>query len=72
MPSSKQLIGIILTLTIGGFLFAYLLPPAITALSTTNTTGWDSGVVALWAIMPLMLVVAGMVAVIAVILSVMD
>lgn len=54
-----NIMGGIVALAIGGFLFAYLVPPAITALFSANTTGWDAAVISLRVIIPIVIMIAG-------------
>ncbi len=60
MPSANQMIengvGIAVALLIGGLMAALLLPVAISEINSVDTSAWDSGTVALWDILPLMLV----------------
>lgn len=48
----------IVFLAIGIYVLAAVLPGALTAFFNASTTGWDTGTIALWTIIPLVVVVA--------------
>ena len=48
----------IIFLGIGIYVLAAVLPGALTAFFNASTTGWDTGTVALWGIVPLVVIVA--------------
>ena len=50
-------IGKIIMLVLGVYVTAALIPGAITTLTDANTTGWDSSTVALWGIIPLIVII---------------
>lgn len=55
---SGAVIGGLIVFSIAIFVAAAILPGAIDSVFDANTTGWDAGTVALWTIVPLV-VVAG-------------
>lgn len=52
-------------ITIGGLMLAFMFPIALTQLMDVNTTGWDGAVAGLWSVLPILLIVAGVVLVMA-------
>lgn len=54
----EQGVGIVVALLVGALMAAFLLPVAISELISADTTSWSSGTVALWDILPLMIVLA--------------
>lgn len=48
--------GAILTLGIGIYFLSAVIPGAISNFFGANTTGWDTGTIALWALIPLAVV----------------
>ena len=50
-------IGKIIMLVLGVYVTAALIPGAITTLVGANTTGWDTSTVALWGIIPLIVII---------------
>jgi len=51
-------IGKIIMLVLGVYVIAALIPGAITTLSNTSTTGWDASTIALWGIIPLIVIIS--------------
>jgi len=50
-------IGKVIMLVLGVYVVAALIPGAITTLTGANTTGWDTSTVALWGIIPLIVII---------------
>ena len=50
-------IGKIIMLVLGVYVTAALIPGAITTLSNTSTDGWDASTIALWGIIPLIVII---------------
>lgn len=62
MPSANKMIeqgvGLVVALLVGSLMAAFLLPVAISELVSVDTTNWSDGTVALWDILPLLIVLA--------------
>ena len=60
MPTANKMIeqgvGIVVALLVGGLMAALLLPVAISEINSADTSSWSGGTVALWDILPLILV----------------
>jgi hypothetical protein len=54
--NAKQIIGAIFAITLGIIFAVNLLAPQITGIFDTNTTGWDVGTAALWAVLGIVVV----------------
>ena len=50
-------IGKIIMLVLGVYVTAALIPGAITTLTNASTTGWDASTIALWGIIPLIVII---------------
>jgi len=57
--NARQVVGAIFAITLGVIFAVNLLAPQITGIFDTNTTGWDVGTAALWAVIGIV-VVAGL------------
>jgi len=55
-----KIIGIVISAVI----IAALIPTAMTALLETNTTGWGASSIALWGVMPILIIVGCVVAIV--------
>lgn len=56
--NAKGIIGAIFALTLGVIFTVNLLAPQITGIFEANTTGWDTGTAALWAVLGIIVVAA--------------
>ena len=54
--NAKQIIGAIFAITLGIIFAVNLLAPQITGIFDVNTTGWDVGTAALWAVLGIVVV----------------
>lgn len=61
MPSANKMVsegvGIVVALTVGLLMAAFLLPVAIDEFNAVDTASWASGTVAIWDIVPLISIV---------------
>lgn len=55
---AKRAIAVIVGLTVGGLVAAFLLPVALDEIVAVNTTGYSSGAAALWNIMDVIITLA--------------
>lgn len=56
--SAMRVVGLVVALTVGGIVAAFLLPIAIEELTNVSTTGWSDGASALWGILDVIVVLA--------------
>lgn len=56
--SASAAVGLVVALTVGGIVGAFLLPVAIDEIVLVNTSNWSSGATSLWDILDLILVLA--------------
>lgn len=56
--SANRAVGLVVALTVGGLVAAFLLPVAIDELVAVDTTNWGSGASSIWDIMDLIVVLA--------------
>jgi len=52
------MVGKIVGLAVGAIIAAAILPSAITDIVGANTTGWDTGTVAVWGLMSVLIALA--------------
>lgn len=55
---AMRVVGLIVALTVGGIVAAFLLPIAIEELTNVTTTNWSDGATALWGILDVIIVLA--------------
>ncbi len=65
MVSGNEIITTIVSEFLGVTLISYLWPMSITQLMNVSSTGWGSGIWGMWQVMPIFLVIAGMILIIA-------
>lgn len=51
-------VNLVVAVTVGGLMAAFLLPIAIDEIAAVDTSSWDDGAAALWDILPVMIVLA--------------
>jgi hypothetical protein len=56
--SANRAVGLVVALTVGGLVAAFLLPVAIDELVAVDTSSWGSGASSIWDIMDLIVVLA--------------
>lgn len=56
--SAQRAVGLVVALTVGGLVGAFLLPVAIDEIVAVDTSSWGSGATSLWDIMDLIIVLA--------------
>lgn len=56
--SAQRAVGLVVALTVGGLVAAFLLPVAISEIVGVETSSWGSGASSLWDIMDLIIVLA--------------
>lgn len=56
--SASRAVGLVVALTVGGLVAAFLLPVAIDEIVAVDTSSWGSGATSLWDIMDLIIVLA--------------
>lgn len=56
--SAMKAVSLVVALTVGGIVAAFLLPIAIEELVNVSTTGWSDGAAALWNILDVIVVLA--------------
>lgn len=56
--SAMRVVGLVVALTVGGIVAAFLLPIAIEELVNVTTTDWSDGASALWGILDVIVVLA--------------
>lgn len=56
--SAMRVVGLVVALTVGGIVAAFLLPIAIEELVNVSTTDWSDGAAALWGILDVIVVLA--------------
>lgn len=56
--TAQRAVGLVVALTVGGLVAAFLLPVAIDEIVAVDTTNWGSGATSLWDIMDLVIVLA--------------
>lgn len=61
---TKNLMALVIALTVGGILIAQLLPVAIDQMFTTNTSAWSNETSTLWDLLPLFVIIAALLAVV--------
>lgn len=54
--NAKAIIGALFAITLGIIFAVNLVAPQITGIFDTNTTGWDVGTAALWAVLAIVIV----------------
>lgn len=55
---AMRVVGLVVALTVGGIVAAFLLPIAIEELVNVSTDGWSDGASALWGILDVIVVLA--------------
>ena len=63
--SMDQMISMVVGIFVVAILAAYLLPSAISAFFSTNTSSWDAGTANIWGVLPIFIVIAILLVIIA-------
>lgn len=58
MNMANRVVGLVVALTVGGLVAAFLLPIAIDELVAVDTSSWTNGADQLWDILPVIVVLA--------------
>lgn len=58
MARMDDAVELVVGLMVAALLAAFLLPIAIDNVSNTSTTGWDTDVITIWDLLPVMIVLA--------------
>ena len=58
MNMASRVVGLVVSLTVGGLIAAFLLPIAIDELVAVDTSSWGSGAESLWEILDVIVVLA--------------
>lgn len=56
--AADRAVGVVVALTVGGLVAAFLLPIALEELTNVSTSNWSDGAAALWGILDVVIVLA--------------